>query len=212
MTEFEVNGVRYRIQRIDAMKQWHLSRKVSPLIPPLVPVFLRIAKSANKSKGAIIEDIEGISELVGPFAEGISQMSDEHSEYVFNTCRGRAARRRRRQVAKGLASGIEDQPVRRAERPVETPADDYQGHLGRARPFYQRSPYRTGDRGAASSSVAWNALPGEEDWLLNPVAEGWCKYESLIDGTLALHDIALMNDAIEVRADNQKLAQKLHEK
>ena len=42
-----------------------------------------------------------------------------------------------------------------------------------------------------------------EDWLLNPVAEGYCKYESLIDGTLDLEDIARMNDAINVRNENQ---------
>ncbi|QKS62209.1 hypothetical protein FOB47_02730 [Cupriavidus gilardii] len=45
-------------------------------------------------------------------------------------------------------------------------------------------------------------LPGGEDWLLTPVAEGWCKYESLLDGTLGLEDIALMNDAIAVRSEN----------
>lgn len=42
------------------------------------------------------------------------------------------------------------------------------------------------------------------DWLLNPVDRGWCKYESLIDGTLGLVDIALMNDAIAVRDENQE--------
>ena len=31
-----------------------------------------------------------------------------------------------------------------------------------------------------------------------------CKYESLIDGTLGLSDIALMNDALDVRAENQR--------
>jgi len=32
-----------------------------------------------------------------------------------------------------------------------------------------------------------------------------CKYESLIDGTLDLADIALMNDALDVVADNEYL-------
>ncbi|WP_269112037.1 DUF6889 family protein [Burkholderia cepacia] len=30
-----------------------------------------------------------------------------------------------------------------------------------------------------------------------------CRYESLLDGTLGLADIALMNDSLAVRADNQ---------
>ncbi len=42
-----------------------------------------------------------------------------------------------------------------------------------------------------------------EDWLLRPVSEGWCKYESLKDGTVNLMDIARMNDAIDVRRENE---------
>lgn len=41
-----------------------------------------------------------------------------------------------------------------------------------------------------------------EDWLLRPVLEGLCKYESLTDGTLSLGDIARMNDALNVRSEN----------
>jgi len=48
-------------------------------------------------------------------------------------------------------------------------------------------------------------LPNQEDWLFRPVIKGMCKYESLIDGTLDLADIALMNDALDVVADNEYL-------
>lgn len=50
-----------------------------------------------------------------------------------------------------------------------------------------------------------------EDWLLRPVAEGWCLYESLKDGTLDLEDIAKMNDAIDVRNENQARYRKAQE-
>lgn len=39
-----------------------------------------------------------------------------------------------------------------------------------------------------------------------------CKYESLLDGTLSLYDIALMNDALQVKADNQAEAYRRLEK
>ena len=42
-----------------------------------------------------------------------------------------------------------------------------------------------------------------EAWLLRPVMEGLCRYESLIDGTLDLSDIVVMNEAIDIRAENQ---------
>jgi len=35
--------------------------------------------------------------------------------------------------------------------------------------------------------------------------EHLCKYESLIDGTLGLEDIALLNDAIAVRSANEEI-------
>lgn len=35
-----------------------------------------------------------------------------------------------------------------------------------------------------------------------------CKYESLKDGTLDLEDVALMNEALDVQAENQARIQK----
>ena len=31
-----------------------------------------------------------------------------------------------------------------------------------------------------------------------------CKYESLRDGTLSLEDVAMMNDALDVQAENER--------
>ncbi|WP_202906388.1 DUF6889 family protein [Morganella psychrotolerans] len=38
---------------------------------------------------------------------------------------------------------------------------------------------------------------------MRPVGKGMCRYESLLDGTLALADIALMNDYLDVEAENE---------
>ena len=46
-------------------------------------------------------------------------------------------------------------------------------------------------------------MPNGEAWLLRPVLAGCVKYESLIDGTLDLADVATMNDALDVRQENQ---------
>jgi hypothetical protein len=47
-------------------------------------------------------------------------------------------------------------------------------------------------------------MTSKYDWLLRPVLEGLCKYESLLDGTLDLLDIARMNEALDVRAENER--------
>ncbi len=41
-----------------------------------------------------------------------------------------------------------------------------------------------------------------EEWLIRPVLEGMCKYESLLDGTLDLEDIVIMNEALDIRSEN----------
>lgn len=47
-------------------------------------------------------------------------------------------------------------------------------------------------------------LPNGEEWLFQPVDRGWCRYESLKDGTLDLADIAAMNEAIAVKLENER--------
>jgi hypothetical protein len=42
-----------------------------------------------------------------------------------------------------------------------------------------------------------------EEWCLAPVEAGLCKYESLIDGTLMLEDIARMIEFLTVQAENR---------
>ena len=41
---------------------------------------------------------------------------------------------------------------------------------------------------------------------------GMCRYESLIDGTLSLSDLVLMNDALNVKMDNEIIAMQSHGK
>lgn len=43
-----------------------------------------------------------------------------------------------------------------------------------------------------------------EDWLMRPVLEGMCRYESLLDGRLKLVDVARMNDALDVKYENER--------
>ncbi len=47
-------------------------------------------------------------------------------------------------------------------------------------------------------------MQGGEDWLLRPVVKGMCHYESLKNGKLDLADIALMNDVLDVQAENER--------
>jgi hypothetical protein len=41
---------------------------------------------------------------------------------------------------------------------------------------------------------------------MRPVLRKVCRYESLIDGTLGLDDVALLNDALDVQDENERRA------
>ena len=45
-----------------------------------------------------------------------------------------------------------------------------------------------------------------EDWLMRPVLSGAIRYESLKDGSIDLGDIARLNDAMDVAAENERRA------
>ena len=81
MIEFEINGQNYRAEKLDAMKQWHVSRKLAPLIPVMLPAFLAMKDLENVS-----EDLSGLANMLQPLAEGLANMSDESSEYLISTC------------------------------------------------------------------------------------------------------------------------------
>jgi hypothetical protein len=51
----------------------------------------------------------------------------------------------------------------------------------------------------------------DEEWLLRPVIEGCCQYESLKNGVLDLVDIAKMNEALDVKAENENRFRKANE-
>lgn len=54
-------------------------------------------------------------------------------------------------------------------------------------------------------------MPDGEDWLMRPVLARCCRYESLLDGTLSLADLARMNDALDVRDENERRYMKAKE-
>lgn len=43
----------------------------------------------------------------------------------------------------------------------------------------------------------------QEDWLFRPVLRGLIKAESLVDGSVDLAYVALLNEAIDVEIENQ---------
>lgn len=81
MIEFDIGGQKYRMKKMDAFKQFHVSRRIAPIIPTLIPIFVKLSKD-----GSLLSDFSGLAEVLTPFADGLSNLSDEASEYVVSSC------------------------------------------------------------------------------------------------------------------------------
>jgi hypothetical protein len=81
MVEFEINGAQYRSGKLDTFKQLHVSRKIAPLVPKLLPAFAEIAKNRSGS-----DDIAMIAGALQPVADVMANMSEDDVEYIFANC------------------------------------------------------------------------------------------------------------------------------
>jgi hypothetical protein len=69
----EVGGQTYRIGRIDARKQFHVARRLAPLL-------------AGLGEASFKDDGDGMAKFLGPLTEALSHMSDEDVDYVLDVC------------------------------------------------------------------------------------------------------------------------------
>ncbi|KAF1069154.1 MAG: hypothetical protein GAK45_01175 [Pseudomonas citronellolis] len=86
------------------MRQFHLSRKIAPVIPALIPIFTRLADSKrqaiaqalaagmteeqalNAEASPLSSDLGAMASLFEPFADTVAGMPDETAEYIMGTC------------------------------------------------------------------------------------------------------------------------------
>ena len=87
--EIDLNGHRYSIGKLSAKQQFHMSRRIAPIVPA-DPVFVRLAAGGKR----ISEDPGGMADVLQPLADGLAAMKDEDAEYVLDTaCRRCSASR-----------------------------------------------------------------------------------------------------------------------
>ncbi|MBN3848623.1 hypothetical protein G3N58_17600 [Paraburkholderia sp. Ac-20342] len=71
----EIGGHKYRIGRIDARKQFHVARRLAPLLAGM-------SGALGADRGA------GFGAFIGPLTEALSGMSDDDVDYVLDVCLG----------------------------------------------------------------------------------------------------------------------------
>ena len=78
MIEFEINGVQYRAQAMDARRQFHVARRLSAVLAPSADAIGK-SKDDKSVKGGIIAALDG-------FFEALSTLPDDQLDYVIDAC------------------------------------------------------------------------------------------------------------------------------
>jgi len=87
--EFTIGKDVYRAGKLDAFKQLHIARRLTPCIGPLVQLAAIDPEKFKVEKDAAgtVTKIDGdFNQVVGPLANAITALSDEDVEYVLNAC------------------------------------------------------------------------------------------------------------------------------
>lgn len=82
--EIAINGINYKIEKLNAIKQFHVARRLAPAMWALGAAALTTLKG-NKAGG---DDniVAALTQAAGPLVQVISSMSDADSQYVLDTC------------------------------------------------------------------------------------------------------------------------------
>lgn len=87
--DLEIKGRTYRVGKLSAMAQFHVSRKVAPLLPPLITLW----EQALKAEKPLQDSLADVAELSMPFLHGLSKLPNEQLEYVIGECMAVVMRR-----------------------------------------------------------------------------------------------------------------------
>lgn len=83
--EFEIGGRKFKLSKIDAFKQFHIARRISPLLADLLPAMAEIQKVDKKSEAEMNEaqKFEEFAKIVTPLMHGLAKLSDEDSNRIL---------------------------------------------------------------------------------------------------------------------------------
>lgn len=194
-TTFEFIGETYRTAKVSAFDQHKMLRLLDPVLNDFRQrTYIRRGRdfiTANRQMEALTTAVssieaESLADLFDVCLAGIERATDDGWHPIYST--------------DDQNSLFEDLTAGRLVALVVRIV------LLSLMPFFTRKSLEF--KPTPGPSYSHEALYDGLSWLLMPVERGFCRYESLKDGTLDLTDIALMNDQIAVTAENTIRAQK----
>ena len=207
MADIKIGDHTFRIGRLNAFDQLHVARRIAPLVHsavfaagPLNEALVAFAKGdEKKSDEAMVRAFMQSA----PFLQALAQLPDSDVDFVIKKVMS---------VSMIEIGGHFTPCVQGGEVMVDNLSltDAYGSVLDAcAAPYFERE--RSVRRRVGAQGVeGWESLPDGEDFLLRPVAAGMCRFESLVDGTIDLEHVLIMNVYLDNRLRNEELLRRLN--
>lgn len=85
--DFEIGTKKFKLCKIDALKQFHITRRIGPILSDLLPSMKDapsvIRKLQNSEQMTESEKLDEMAKFIGPVMTGFSKLSDEDANFVL---------------------------------------------------------------------------------------------------------------------------------
>jgi hypothetical protein len=82
--DIDYGGRHFKLNRIDALKQFHIVRRIGPTLAEMLPVLKEADKTPEQfDEAPMSEKLEMMAQFAGPALNGLSKLSDEDAELVL---------------------------------------------------------------------------------------------------------------------------------
>lgn len=80
--DFEIGTRKFKLNKIDAFKQFHIARRIAPILADLLPAMKDIQK-VQKGELSETEKLDEFVKIAAPLMNGLSKLSDEDANRIL---------------------------------------------------------------------------------------------------------------------------------
>lgn len=81
--DFVIANKKFKVRKINALKQFHIVRRIAPILAELAPNLSKLNKAKDFENSSEETKLEAIGNFIGPIMSGMSKLSDKDSELVL---------------------------------------------------------------------------------------------------------------------------------
>lgn len=81
--EFEIGGQKFKLSKINALKQFHIVRRVAPILADLLPAMKSVKSVSETDTLSEDQKLDKFAEIATPLMNGLSKLSDSDADLVL---------------------------------------------------------------------------------------------------------------------------------